>query len=99
MQNQIIGLELTPLVLQKIKNKNNNNKIVVSIAAAIERMCFTSPGCGRSVVVLSACGKFFIKLAGVGSSIFVSIPEFPCSVAKAFCLFTTACGKSRAGEM
>ena len=44
IQNQINEADLIPFVRQKRNKKNNNNKKAVSEAAAIERICFTSPG-------------------------------------------------------
>ena len=99
IQNQINEGDLIPFVLQKRKSINNNKRNAVSEAAAIERICFTSPGCGRSVVELIALGAFTKKLPTVGFNSGKSKPEFPCSVLKAFCLSTTACGKSNAGEI
>lgn len=53
-QNQIKEIDLTPFVRQNRNNRNKNNKRAVSVAAAIERICFTSPGCGRNVVEANA---------------------------------------------
>ena len=44
MQNQINDADFIPFVRQKRNNRNNNNKKAVSEAAAIERICLTSPG-------------------------------------------------------
>ena len=98
IQNQIKLVDLTPFVLQNKKRKKRRRRNAVSDAAAIERICFTSPGCGRRVVELSACGVFNKKLPIVGFNSGNSIPEFPCKVLKAFCLSTTACGRSRPGK-
>ena len=99
IQNQIKDFDFTPFVRQKRNKKTNNNRKVVSDAAAIDRICFTSPGCGRRVVELIACGAFTKKLPTVGFNSGKSKPEFPCKVLKAFCLSTTACGKSSAGKI
>ena len=98
-QNQINEVDLTPFVRQNKNNKNRSRRNAVSDAAAIERICFTSPGCGRRVVELSAWGVFIKKLPIVGFNSGCSMPEFPCNILKAFCLSTTACGKSRPGKM
>jgi hypothetical protein len=45
--------------------KKRSRRNAVSDAAAIERICFTSPGCGRRVVELIACGAFIKKLQGL----------------------------------
>src|SRR6188474_2659174 len=99
IQNQINEVDLTPFVRQNKNRKKRSRRNAVSDAAAIERICFTSPGCGRRVVELMACGAFTKKLPRVGFSSGSSIPEFPCNVLKAFCLTTTACGKSSPGKM
>ena len=99
MQNQINEVEVTPFVRQNKNRKKRSRRNAVSDAAAIERICFTSPGCGRSVVELRACGVFIKKLPRVGFNSGSSMPEFPCNVLKAFCLSTTACGKSSPGKI
>lgn len=99
MQNHMNAADLIPLVLQIRNKKNRNNKNAVSDAAAIERICLTSPGCGRNVVDAIALGVLIIKLPGPGFNSGKLKPEFPCSVLNAFCFSTTACGKSKAGEM
>ena len=99
IQNQIKEVDLTPFVLQNKNRKKRSRRNAVSDAAAIERICFTSPGCGRRVVELSACGVFIKKLPIVGFNSGNSMPEFPCNVLKACCLSTTACGKSSPGKM
>jgi hypothetical protein len=93
-QNHIKDVDFTPLVRQNKNRKNRRRRNAVSDAAAIERICFTSPGCGRRVVELIACGAFIKKLPSVGFNSGSSIPEFPCKDLKACCLSTTACGKS-----
>ena len=98
MQNQIKEMDLTPLVRQNRNNRNKSSNKAVSVAAAIERICFTSPGCGRSVVEANACGVLTKKLPTDGLSSGGSIPEFPCNVLNAFCFSTTAWGKSNAGK-
>ena len=98
-QNQINEVDFTPFVRQNRNRKKRSRRNAVSEAAAIERICFTSPGCGRRVVELIACGAFIKKLPRVGFNSGSSIPEFPCNDLKAFCLSTTACGKSRPGKM
>jgi hypothetical protein len=98
-QNQINEVDFTPFVRQNRNRKKRSKRNAVSEAAAIERMCFTSPGCGRSVVELSACGAFIKKLPRVGFNSGRSIPEFPCNDLNACCLSTTACGKSRPGKI
>ena len=98
-QNQINEVDFTPFVRQNKNRKKRSKRNAVSDAAAIESICFTSPGCGRRVVELSACGVFIKKLARVGFNSGRSIPEFPCNDLKAFCLSTTACGKSRPGKI
>lgn len=98
MQNQMNEVDFTPFVRQNRNRKKSNRRKVVSVAAAIEKMCFTSPGCGRRVVELKAWGVFIIKLPIVGFNSGNSIPEFPCNSLKAFCLSTTACGKSSPGK-
>ena len=98
-QNQINEVDFTPFVRQNRNRKKRSRRNAVSDAAAMERMCFTSPGCGRRVVELSACGVFIKKLPIVGFNSGSSIPEFPCNVLKACCLSTTACGKSSPGKM
>ena len=98
MQNQIKDVDFIPFVLQKRNKRKSSKRNAVSDAAAIERICFTSPGCGRRVVELRAFGALIKKLPRVGFNSGKSIPEFPCSVLKAFCLSTTACGKSSAGK-
>ena len=97
MQNQINDFDLMPFVRQIRKRMKSNNKNAVSVAAAIERICFTSPGWGRRVVELKARGALMRKLPMVGFNSDNSIPEFPCSVLNAFCLSITACGRSKAG--
>ena len=99
MQNQINEADLIPFVRQKRNNKNSSSRKAVSEAAAIDRICFTSPGWGRSVVELNALGVLTKKLPTVGFSSGKSKPELPWSVLKAFCLSTTACGKSSPGEI
>jgi len=99
IQNHINVADLTPFVLQNRNNKKRNSRIAVSVAAAIDKICFTSPGCGRRVVELKACGALIKKLPIVGFNSGKSKPEFPCRVLKAFCLSTTACGKSNRGEI
>ena len=99
IQNQINEVEVTPFVRQNKNRKKRSRRNAVSDAAAIERICFTSPGWGRRVVELIACGVFIKKLPIVGFNSGRSIPEFPCNVLKAFCLSTTACGKSSPGKM
>ena len=99
IQNQIKEVEVTPFVRQNKNRKKRSRRNAVSDAAAIERICFTSPGCGRSVVELRACGAFIKKLPIVGFNSGNSMPEFPCNVLKACCLSTTACGKSSPGKM
>jgi len=54
IQNQINEGDLTPFVRQNKNRKNSSKRNAVSDAAAIERICFTSPGCGRRVVEPSA---------------------------------------------
>jgi len=54
IQNQIKEVDFRPLVRQNKKRKKSSKRNAVSDAAAIERICFTSPGCGRSVVELKA---------------------------------------------
>ena len=98
IQNQINEVDFTPFVRQNKNRKKRSRRKAVSDAAAIERICFTSPGCGRRVVELSACGVFIKKLPIVGFNSGCSIPEFPCNTLKAFCLSTTACGKSSPGK-
>ena len=98
-QNQINEVDFTPFVRQNKNRKKRSKRNAVSDAAAIESICFTSPGCGRRVVELSACGVFIKKLPIVGFNSGSSIPEFPCNVLKACCLLTTACGKSSPGKM
>jgi hypothetical protein len=98
IQNQINEVDFTPFVRQNKNRKKRSKRNAVSDAAAIERICFTSPGCGRRVVELSAWGVFIKKLPMVGFNSGNSIPEFPCNVLKAFCLSTTACGKSSPGK-
>ena len=98
IQNQMNEGDLTPFVRQNKNKKKSRRRNAVSDAAAIERICITSPGCGRSVVELSACGVFIKKLPIVGFNSGRSMPEFPCNVLKAFCLSTTACGKSSPGK-
>ena len=44
MQNQIKAVDFTPFVRQNRNNKNNRSRKAVSDAAAMERICFTSPG-------------------------------------------------------
>lgn len=99
MQNQINEVDLTPFVRQNKKRKKRRRRNAVSDAAAIERICLTSPGCGRRVVELIAYGAFSKKLPKVGFNSGSSIPEFPCSDLKACCLSTTALGKSRDGKI
>ena len=99
IQNQINEVDLTPFVRQNKNRKKSSRRNAVSDAAAIERICFTSPGCGRRVVELRACGVFIKKLPIVGFNSGNSMPEFPCNVLKACCLSTTACGKSSPGKM
>lgn len=98
IQNQMNEGDLTPFVRQNKNRKKRRSRKAVSDAAAIERICFTSPGCGRRVVELNACGAFIKKLPIVGFNSGRSMPEFPCNVLKAFCLSTTACGKSSPGK-
>src|SRR6186713_1246796 len=98
IQNQMNEVDLTPFVRQNKNRKKRSRRNAVSDAAAIERICFTSPGCGRRVVELSAWGVFIKKLPIVGFNSGRSMPEFPCNVLKAFCLSTTACGKSSPGK-
>lgn len=98
IQNQINEVDFTPFVRQNRNRKKRSRRKAVSDAAAIERICFTSPGCGRRVVELSACGVFIKKLPIVGFNSGSSMPEFPCRTLKAFCLSTTACGKSSPGK-
>ena len=90
IQNQINEGDFMPFVRQNRNRINKSNRNAVSDAAAIERICFTSPGCGRSVVEASASGALIKKLPIVGFNSGNSIPEFPWSVLKAFCLSTTA---------
>ena len=99
IQNQINEIDLTPFVRQNKNRKKRSRRNAVSHAAAIERICFTSPGCGRRVVELKACGELIKKLPIVGFNSGSSMPEFPCNVLKACCLSTTACGKSSPGKM
>ncbi len=99
IQNQIKEVDLIPLVRQNKNKRNKKSRKAVSVAAAIESICFTSPGCGRSVVELSACGAFIKKFPGDGFNSGSSIPEFPWSVLKAFCLSTTDWGKSSPGKI
>ena len=54
IQNQINEVELTPFVRQNKNKKKRSRRNAVSDAAAMERICFTSPGCGRRVVELIA---------------------------------------------
>ena len=54
IQNQIKEVDFTPFVRQNKNKKKRSKRNAVSDAAAIERICFTSPGCGRSVVELRA---------------------------------------------
>ena len=98
-QNQINEVDFTPFVRQNKNRKKRSKRNAVSDAAAIERICSTSPGCGRRVVELIACGVFIKKLPRVGFNSGRSIPEFPCKDLKACCLSTTACGKSSPGKM
>ena len=98
IQNQIKEGEFIPLDRQNKNRKKRSKRKAVSDAAAIDRICFTSPGCGRRVVEFNACGVFIKKLPIVGFNSGRSMPEFPCKVLKAFCLSTTACGKSRPGK-
>jgi hypothetical protein len=98
-QNQINEVDFTPFVRQNKNRKNKSRRNAVSDAAAMERICFTSPGWGRRVVELIACGVFIKKLPSVGFNSGRSIPEFPCNDLKACCLSTTACGKSRPGKI
>src|SRR6187455_3505557 len=98
IQNQMNEVDLTPFVRQNRNRKKRSKRNAVSDAAAIERICFTSPGWGRRVVELIACGVFIKKLPTVGFNSGSSIPEFPCNDLKAFCLSTTACGKSSPGK-
>ena len=98
-QNQINEVDFTLFVRQNKNKKNRSRRNAVSDAAAIERICFTSPGCGRRVVELLACGVFIKKLPRFGFNSGSSIPEFPCNFLKAFCLSTTACGKSSPGKI
>jgi hypothetical protein len=98
-QNQINEVDFTPFVRQNKNRKKRSKRNAVSNAAAIERICFTSPGCGRRVVEPIACGVFIKKLPRVGFNSGRSIPEFPCNDLKACCLSTTACGKSRPGKI
>ena len=44
IQNQIKDFDRIPLVRHIRNSKNRNRRNPVSVAAAIERMCFTSPG-------------------------------------------------------
>ena len=99
IQNQINEVDFIPFVRQNKNSKKSSRRKAVSDAAAIERICFTSPGCGRRVVELSAWGVFIKKLPIVGFNSGCSMPEFPCNTLKAFCLSTTACGKSSPGKM
>jgi len=98
-QNQVNEVDFTPFVRQNKNRKKRSKRNAVSAAAAIERICFTSPGCGRRVVELIAWGVFNKKLPMVGFNSGRSIPEFPCNDLKACCLSTTACGKSRPGKI
>ena len=98
IQNQINEVDLTPFVRQNKNRKKRSRRNAFSDAAAIERICFTSPGCGRRVVELRACGVFIKKLPIVGFNSGSSMPELPCNVLKALCLSTTACGKSSPGK-
>src|SRR5687767_8960806 len=93
-QNHINCRETIPFVLHTRKQINIRSKRFVSEAAARDRICFTSPGCGRRVVELSACGIFFKKLTTSGFSSLSSIPVFPCSCINACCFLTTTSGKS-----
>ena len=77
IQNQIKCFECTPFVLQKINNRNRKSKNAVSVAAAIESICLTSPGCGLNVVDARALGVLTTKLVIEGSRSLISIPEFP----------------------
>ena len=52
---------------------------MVSVAAAKESKCLTSPGWGRRVAVLNAFGKLLTKLVTVGSRFEGFIEEFPCN--------------------
>lgn len=90
MQNQINDVDLIPFVLQKRNKKKRSNKKAVSVAAAIERICFTSPGLGRNVVELKALGVLTIKLPTVGFNSGKLNPEFPCNILNDLCLSTTA---------
>ena len=54
IQNQIREMDLTPFVRHNRNNRNKSSSKAVSVAAAIERICFTSPGCGRRVVEANA---------------------------------------------
>lgn len=99
IQNQIKEVDFTPFVRQNKNRKKRRRRNAVSDAAAIERICFTSPGCGRRVVELRAWGVFIKKLPRVGLNSGSSMPELPCNDLKACCLSTTACGKSSPGKM
>lgn len=44
IQNQINAGDVIPFVRQKRNKRKSNSKKAVSEAAAIERICFTSPG-------------------------------------------------------
>ena len=99
IQNQIKDADLTPFVRHSRNKIKRKSRKAVSVAAAMERMCLTSPGWGRRVVDVSACGALTKKLPTVGFNSGKSKPEFPCSVLNAFCLSTTACGKSNPGKI
>jgi hypothetical protein len=53
-QNQIKEMDTTPFVRHNRNKRNKSSNMAVSVAAAIERICFTSPGCGRRVVDANA---------------------------------------------
>ena len=44
IQNQINEVDFTPFVLQNKNSRKSSRRNAVSDAAAIERICFTSPG-------------------------------------------------------
>src|SRR4030095_16655510 len=87
------------LFLKTRKRKNRNNRKAVSVAAASDKMCFTSDGKGLSTDKLTAWGVLIMKLEKVGSNFFMGTEEFPNKATNSFCFVTTACGKFKLSLM
>lgn len=89
--------EAIPSLWKKMKRRNSSSNALISMAAARERICFTSLGYGRTADKVIACGILLKKLIAFGASSLMGIVEPPLRLMNSCCLLTTACGKSKRG--